>query len=94
MDISYKQLKSEVFLAAPTNAQLSLAVNGYDWDDIVIATWYQDGIDARWRNMVDGEERALQTAVNQAIGSGAERIRGVEVTVGVAAVLVLVMAVL
>lgn len=61
--------------------RLSLAVNGYNWDDIVKQSWYQTGVSTQWKNMVDVQEIAMQSALNQAVGvkSGGERLDGVAV---------------
>ena len=59
--------------------RLSLAVNSYEWDTIVAQTWYQTGVDVRWKNMVNAEKAALQSAFDAAVGAkyGAARFGGV-----------------
>ncbi|KAG0645822.1 hypothetical protein D0Z07_7921 [Hyphodiscus hymeniophilus] len=64
---SYTQLQVLVFSAAPTDAQLSLALHGYVWDDILQQTWYQTGVPAAWREKIDAQETAMQSAVNVAL---------------------------
>ena len=61
-------------MAAPTDAQLSLAVNGYSWDAIVNQPWYQTGVAAQWRNMVDKQEVALQSAMDSVVGAAAGKV--------------------
>jgi hypothetical protein len=61
-------------LAAPTDAQLSLAVNGYSWDAIVNQPWYQTGVAVPWRNMVGKQEVALQSAMDSVVGAAAGKV--------------------
>lgn len=50
-------------------------MNGYGWDDIVKQTWYQTGVDTRWRDMVNEQEKVLQSAMDSVVG-GAGKVGG------------------
>jgi hypothetical protein len=69
-----QKIEVAVFYAAPTTAQLSLAISGYNWDIIVAEPWYED-VEEGWRHCVDEQERVLQNGLDTAIASGGERVR-------------------
>ncbi|KAF8851355.1 hypothetical protein BDZ45DRAFT_767082 [Acephala macrosclerotiorum] len=58
----YPGLKIAVYgtEAAPTQAQLSLAANGYNWDAIVRSDWYST-IPGEWQDVIVGQEKALES---------------------------------
>ncbi|KUJ12610.1 uncharacterized protein LY89DRAFT_785927 [Mollisia scopiformis] len=75
----YPGLKSVVYEAAPTSIQLSLAVNGYNWDAIVRSDWYTS-VPVAWQEVVTRQERALQSVYDNVTGehllSSAARLGG------------------
>ncbi|CZR68736.1 uncharacterized protein PAC_18635 [Phialocephala subalpina] len=64
----YPGLKTAVFEAAPTTAQLSLAANGYNWDAIVRSDWYTS-IPVNWQSVIVGQEKALESVFENITGS-------------------------
>jgi hypothetical protein len=72
---TFSYLLSAIYVAAPSSAQFSLAVYGYDWDTIVRAPWYEDVAEV-WRDVVSRQEELLQDTFDNVTGCGKEN-RGV-----------------
>lgn len=60
-----------MYAAAPTAAQESLAIQGWNWDAIVAADWFKKSVPADAQSVVNGEEKTLQDAVTATAKSGA-----------------------
>ncbi|PMD15860.1 hypothetical protein NA56DRAFT_663599 [Hyaloscypha hepaticicola] len=72
---TYTSLASALYVAAPTDAQFSLAVLGWNWEHIVQSEWYVGnasagivGVGEQWKEVVRGQENVLQRGFDGLVG--------------------------
>jgi len=78
---TYTALAGAVYVAAPPQAQYSLAVYGWKWDNIVREEWYiggtyndsgvmvtYEGLNESWKEYVFTQEKDLQRGFDKILG--------------------------